>query len=265
MTSEIAPDSERSVAQTVRRQAVVPAHLAGRRVDQVAAELFDDFSRANLSAWILAGSLTVDGQSMKPKTRLHGGERLSLDAIIPTREDWNAAQPVSFEIIHEDEAVLVVHKPAGLVVHPGAGNPDQTLVNGLLAHRSDLRRVPRAGVVHRLDKDTSGLLLIAANLTAHQSLVRALAARSVERRYLAICEGRLVSGRVIDGPRDCTSHVASIAVSAVMLRTSSAITLRSWMVQLTRRERTGAGSRRDRDLLMESSSGSRPFRRTIPP
>ena len=192
--------SDHAIAQSVRREAIVPPHLAGRRVDQVAAELFDDFSRANLSAWILAGSLTVDGQSMKPKNRLHGGERLKLAVTLAPREDWNAAQPVNFEIVYEDAALLVVHKPAGLVVHPGAGNPDRTLVNGLLAHRAELRLVPRAGVVHRLDKDTSGLLLVAATISVHQALVRELAARTVERRYLAICEGRMVAGRVIDAP-----------------------------------------------------------------
>lgn len=191
---------ENTAGQPVRGEAIVPSRLAGRRVDQVAAELFDDYSRANLSAWIQSGELTVDGVAVKPKLRLFGGERLSLLATLTERENWTSAQPIPLEIVYEDADLLVVHKPAGLVVHPGAGNPDQTLVNGLLAYRPALRLVPRAGVVHRLDKETSGLLLVAGTLPAHQALVRSIAAREVERRYLALCEGRLVAGRTVDAP-----------------------------------------------------------------
>ena len=184
----------------VQKQVMVPAELAGERVDKAAAQLFHEFSRAALTAWIQAGALTVDGACVKPKHKLLGGESLTLDAVLLPREDWKTAEPVPFEIVYEDADVLVINKPAGVVVHPGAGNPDGTLVNGLLHHRASLSLVPRAGIVHRLDKDTSGLLLVAANLEAHASLVRALQAREIRRGYRAVCEGVLVSGLDIDTP-----------------------------------------------------------------
>lgn len=178
----------------------MPPELAGERADKAAATLFDEFSRAVLSRWISDGALTVDGVAVKPRVRLLGGEVLSLEADIQIVEDWASPQAVAFDVLFEDEDVLVICKPAGLVVHPGAGNPDRTLLNGLLDHRPDLARLPRAGVIHRLDKDTSGLMVIAASLPAHTRLVRDLQARDIERRYLAVTEGRMVSGRNIDAP-----------------------------------------------------------------
>ena len=188
------------IEQLIHRDRVVPVEYGGKRVDQVAASLFDEFSRMMLSQWITLGDLTVDGHRVKPKTRLLGGERLVLDAVIKPIEDWATPQSVEFEVVFEDDSLLVINKPAGLVVHPGAGNPDQTLVNGLLAYRAELGVLPRAGIIHRLDKDTSGLLLIAATPATQQTLIRDLAARTVERRYLAITEGRLVAGRNIEAP-----------------------------------------------------------------
>jgi 23S rRNA pseudouridine1911/1915/1917 synthase len=175
----------------------------------VAAILFDEFSRALLTRWMSEGALTVDGLVVKPKTKLIGGERLALDAQAAPVEDWASAQPIEFSVLYEDEDLLVIDKPAGLVVHPGAGNPDGTLVNGLLAHRPALAGLPRAGIVHRLDKETSGLLVVAASLQAHTQLVRDLQARAIERRYLAVSEGRMVAGRDIDAPigRDPRSRV----------------------------------------------------------
>lgn len=184
----------------VSRQSTVPPELAGERVDKAAAVLFDEFSRAALTGWIQAGALTVDGLQVKPKVKLLGGELLVLNAQIEPREDWQAAEPVPFEVIYEDDHLLVVDKPAGVVVHPGAGNPSGTLVNGLLAHRRSLELMPRAGIVHRLDKDTSGLLLVAADLAAHKRLVDALQAREITRAYLALVEGVMVGGRDIDRP-----------------------------------------------------------------
>jgi len=186
----------RRVAETAR----VPRELAGRRLDQAAAELFDDYSRAVLKGWIEAGALTVDGEPAKPKLRLTGGEVLTLDAELDVREDWDSAQEVRFELVFEDEYLLVINKPPGVVVHPGAGNPDRTLVNGLIRHRASLALLPRAGIVHRLDKDTSGLMLVAATLPARKRLVEALAARRVSRRYLAIAEGLLAGARDVDLP-----------------------------------------------------------------
>ncbi len=184
----------------LKRTAEVPPELAGERADKVAAILFDEFSRALLTRWMSEGALTVDGAVVKPKTRLVGGERLALDAVAEPAEDWASGQSVAFTVLHEDEDLLVIDKPAGVVVHPGAGNPDGTLVNGLLEYRPALAQLPRAGIIHRLDKDTSGLLVVAASLQAHTRLVRDLQDRAIERRYLAVCEGRMVSGRDIDAP-----------------------------------------------------------------
>ncbi len=184
----------------LRRTAEVPPELAGERADKAAAVIFDEFSRAVLSRWMSDGALTVDGAVIKPRTRLNGGEIFSLDAVDLPVEDWATGQHVEFQILHEDDDLIVVNKPAGLVVHPGAGNPDLTLVNGLLEHRPALARLPRAGIIHRLDKDTSGLLVVAASLQAHNRLVQDLQARSIQRRYLAITEGRMVAGRNIDAP-----------------------------------------------------------------
>lgn len=184
----------------VTRQSTVPPELAGERVDKVAAVLFDEFSRSALSGWIQAGALTVDGAQVKPKIRLMGGETLQLHAQLEAKEDWQAAEPVSFEVIYEDADLLVVNKPAGVVVHPGAGNPRGTLVNGLLNYRRSLELVPRAGIVHRLDKDTSGLLLIAADLRAHKRLVDAMQERQIARIYSALVEGVMVGGQDINRP-----------------------------------------------------------------
>ena len=176
---------------------VVPERCAGQRLDRVAAELLHDFSRSRLTAWIRSGALTVDGRRERPAYRVLGGEPLTLDAEVEAR-GADEAQPVPFAVVHEDEDLLVVDKPAGVVVHPGAGNPAGTLVNGLLAHRPALASLPRAGLVHRLDKDTSGLLVVAASEAARGALVRAMADREIERLYLAIVEGVLTAGRDVD-------------------------------------------------------------------
>jgi 23S rRNA pseudouridine1911/1915/1917 synthase len=189
-----------SGGESVRRSADIPPESGGQRVDKVAAELFEDFSRATLTGWISTGALTVNGARVKPKLRVKGGERLEISAVLAPREDWATAQAVDFRVLYEDDDLLVVEKPVGLVVHPGAGNPDGTLVNGLLQHRPTLNRLPRAGIIHRLDKDTSGLLVVAGTLEAHTALTRALSSREIERRYLAVTEGRMVAGRDIDAP-----------------------------------------------------------------
>jgi len=179
---------------------VVPRAYAGQRIDRVAAQLFDGYSRAALTRWIQDGVLTRDGVPARPSDKLNGGESLNLDVQQAPREDWRSAQQVPFRIVYEDAELLVIDKPAGVVVHPGAGNPDGTLVNGLLLHRPQLALLPRAGIVHRLDKDTSGLLLVAATEPARTRLVAMLAAREISRRYLAVIEGRLPAGLEIDEP-----------------------------------------------------------------
>ncbi len=178
----------------------VPSSLAGERFDWIAAQLFADFSRAQLSRWISSGELTVDGAQLKPKVRLSGGETLALHANMPRKASWDAAEALVLDVLYEDDSVLVINKPAGLVVHPGAGNLEGTLVNGLLHRRPELAHLARAGVVHRLDKDTSGVMVVAASPAAQLKLTKMIAAREFERTYVAVCEGRMVAGQDIDQP-----------------------------------------------------------------
>ena len=177
----------------------VPATLAGARLDQAAAELFSDYSRERLKAWINAGELTIDGAQAKPKAKLHGDEMLVLKATI--EEDLRfEAQDIPLSIVYEDDAVMVINKPTNMVVHPAAGNRDGTLLNALLYHHPALAEVPRAGIVHRLDKDTTGLMTVAKTIQAQTALVEQLQARSVSRQYDAVVIGKLVAGSTIDAP-----------------------------------------------------------------
>ena len=180
------------------RQDVVPDHAVGKRFDRVVTELFPEFSRSQLAAWIRSGDLVIDGRPAKPSFRLLGGENVMLDAEVAQRVGWHIAQSVSFEVVFEDEDVLVIDKPPGLVVHPGAGNPDRTLVNGLLAYRPSLATLPRAGIVHRLDKDTSGLMVVAASDRGLTELSKEISTYEIDREYMAIVEGVMVSGSDID-------------------------------------------------------------------
>jgi 23S rRNA pseudouridine1911/1915/1917 synthase len=196
---------------------------AGLRVDQAAAQLFTRYSRTLLAEWIRAGRLTVDGRAVAAKHRVHGGERIAVDVEEPVTPGPDAPQQVDFRIVYEDDDLLVVDKPAGLVVHPGAGNPDRTLVNGLLAHRRSLEALPRAGVVHRIDKDTGGLLVVAATAEAQRALSRAIARHEVSRRYAAVVEGVLTGGRDIDAaiardPHDRRRQRVSDAGRAALTR-----------------------------------------------
>jgi 23S rRNA pseudouridine1911/1915/1917 synthase len=177
----------------------IPPELAGQRLDLALARLFPEYSRSRLKSWLLAGSISVDGVSPRPRDPVRGGESVCLQAAAQPRVDA-LAEPISLDIVYEDDALIVINKPAGLVVHPGAGNPAGTLLNGLLHHAPDLESLPRAGIVHRLDKDTSGLLLIARTLPAHASLVRLLGDRAISRTYLAVCNGVLTGGGRIDAP-----------------------------------------------------------------
>ncbi|MDG1704157.1 MAG: RluA family pseudouridine synthase [Pseudomonadales bacterium] len=181
-------------------QAQIPPKLGGERVDKAAALLLPEFSRAELTRWIGEGALTLDGGVVKPKYKVFGGELLELKCQRQAREDWQSAEAMNLDILFEDEDLLVINKPAGLVVHPGAGNSDGTLVNGLLHHRPQLQELPRAGVVHRLDKETSGIMVVAGSPSAYRRLVEAISVRQVRRRYVAVCEGVMVSGQDIDRP-----------------------------------------------------------------
>ena len=183
---------------SIHEEVNIPAALAGERVDKAAAALLSDYSRAELTRWLGEGALTIDGHVVKPKHKVFGGERLALNAKRLNRENWHGAQDIALEVLFEDEDMLVVNKPAGLVVHPGAGNADGTLVNALLHHRPSLNQLARAGIVHRLDKDTSGIMVVAASPPAYQRLVHAISERLVRRRYVAVCEGVMVAGQDID-------------------------------------------------------------------
>jgi 23S rRNA pseudouridine1911/1915/1917 synthase len=183
------------------RQAEVPAGAGGRRFDAVLAELFPEYSRSKLAAWIRSGDVLLDGRQVRPRDPVRGGETVRLQAV---EEVQTHARPedIALSVLHEDEAVIVVDKPAGLVVHPGAGNPAGTLVNALLHHDPALANLARAGIVHRLDKDTSGVMVVARTLQAHTALVAQLSARQVHRQYLAVVVGALVSGGTADAPID---------------------------------------------------------------
>lgn len=185
--------------QRIERRVIVPATLAGKRLDQVAAALLDEFSRSRLKTWIDGGQLTVAGAAAEGKMRLRGGEELLLRAELP-RESAAAPEPIPLEIVYEDSALLIVDKPAGLVVHPGAGHRSGTLQNALLSLDPALAAVPRAGLVHRLDKSTSGLLIVARTLQAQTALAAWIAARRVERTYRAVCQTVLTGGGEIDAP-----------------------------------------------------------------
>ena len=181
------------------QQKTVPAELSGQRLDQALARMFPEYSRSRLKSWLLQGFITVDERAMRPRDAVSGGESVLLQ---PQPEIALTSEPEAqdLDIIFADADCLVVNKPAGLVVHPGAGNPRGTLLNGLLHDVPELERVPRAGIIHRLDKDTSGLLLVAKTLEAHTALVRALAERKIARHYLAVCTGVLTGGGSINEP-----------------------------------------------------------------
>ncbi|MBP1475548.1 23S rRNA pseudouridine(1911/1915/1917) synthase RluD [Frateuria sp. MAH-13] len=183
----------------IRHEGRVPLSAAGRRFDQALAEMFPDYSRSRLAAWIKAGSVTLDGAVAPPRQLLRGGEQVRLEAEL-VNEVESAPEAIDLSIVYEDEHLLVLDKPAGLVVHPGAGNPAGTLLNALLHHDATLAELPRAGIVHRLDKDTSGLMVVARSLAAHTALVDMLSRHEVERQYEAVVLGTLVAGGTVDAP-----------------------------------------------------------------
>ncbi len=187
------------MTQDIQLHRAIPAELAGQRLDQALATVFSEYSRARLQQWIRDGQVRVDERQWRGKDRVRGGEQVRIEAQLVAQEDWQAeALPLS--VVYEDEAILVIDKPAGLVVHPAAGNRDGTLLNALLHHAPELEVLPRAGIVHRLDKDTSGLLVVARSLTAQKSLVEQLQARSVKREYQAVVTGVMTAGGRIEAP-----------------------------------------------------------------
>jgi 23S rRNA pseudouridine1911/1915/1917 synthase len=178
----------------------LPLDYAGRRLDQALAQLLPQYSRTRIQRWIEEGAVRINGLAVsRARDLVVGGESATVEARLP-EESGIAAEKLPLDIVHQDAAVIVINKPPGLVVHPGAGNRDHTLQNALLSHDPKLRRVPRAGLVHRIDKDTSGLLVVARTLEAHTALVTELAAHGIEREYLAVCTGAMTGGGTVDEP-----------------------------------------------------------------
>lgn len=182
-------------------QARVPDSSAGRRFDAVVAELFPEHSRSRLAGWIKAGQARLDGREARPRDPVRGGELVTVEAEVELQTQA-PAEDIALDVLFEDAHVIVVDKAPGLVVHPGAGNPRGTLVNALLHRDPALAALPRAGIVHRLDKDTSGVMVIARTLEAHTALVEQLSARRVHRQYLAVVVGALVAGGTANAPID---------------------------------------------------------------
>ena len=180
-------------------KAMVPASMHGARFDQASAQLFPDYSRSRLKSLIEDGRLTIDGAVVRPRDKVAVDQVVVLTIPEEPVVDWVGEQ-ASLDIVYEDEHVIVLNKPAGLVVHPAAGHADGTLVNALLGYAPELERLPRGGIVHRLDKDTSGIMFVARSPLAHQSLVAQLAARSVKREYAAVAIGAMSGGGTVDEP-----------------------------------------------------------------
>jgi 23S rRNA pseudouridine1911/1915/1917 synthase len=178
----------------------IPDECGGMRLDQALAQLFPDYSRGQLTKWIKAGGVKVDNNILRPRDAVLGGEHIVISASIEAVDDRWTAESIKLDIIHEDDSVIILNKPAGMVVHPGAGNHDGTLVNALLHHSPQLEGVPRAGIVHRIDKSTTGLLMIAKTLPAHNSLVAQLQEHTVLREYQAIAMGVMTAGGTVDEP-----------------------------------------------------------------
>ncbi len=178
----------------------VTEQYAGQRLDAALASLFPDYSRTRMQQWIRDGQVLLDGEVVKPRTKLAGDEVLQLNVHLDVQPEELQPQDIPLDIVFEDADILVLNKPAGLVVHPAAGHADGTLVNALLYFDAELARVPRAGIVHRLDKDTTGLMVVARNLRAHKHLVEELQQRTITREYQAVVQGVITAGGTVDAP-----------------------------------------------------------------
>ena len=178
---------------------LIPKKCRGARLDKALASLMTEYSRSSLQSWIDESRILVNDRLAKRRQIVNGGERVSIDIPKQAQVDW-IAENIPLDLVHEDDHILVINKPAGLVVHPGAGNSSGTLLNALLYHSDEFAKLPRAGIVHRLDKDTSGLLVVAKTESARLNLIKQFKKRTIGRKYLAIAEGRLISGGAIDQP-----------------------------------------------------------------
>ncbi len=186
-------------AEETRLQGVIPELCNGFRLDKALATLFDQYSRSAIQHWIKDGLVTLDGKTEGQKTKVREGQSVVIHVPAPVATD-SKAQDIPLDIVYQDEDILVINKPAGLVVHPGTGNPDGTLLNALLYFDPSLAVLPRAGIVHRIDKETTGLLVIARNESAVKSLVEAIQEKQVRREYLAVIISQIVAGGTIDAP-----------------------------------------------------------------
>jgi len=180
-------------------QYIVPDEMVGQRIDKAVAQLCGDYSRSAIQTWIKQGLVMLDDEVPKQKDKVFGGEEIEIAVPEIRAGEWQA-QELPIAIVYQDEHMLVVNKPAGLVVHPGAGNPDGTLLNALLHYFPENRSLPRVGIVHRLDKDTSGLMVVAKTEAARLSLTAQLVDHSLHREYLALVNGRVISGGMVDEP-----------------------------------------------------------------
>lgn len=187
-------------------EVVIPQEHAGLRLDKSLAILFPQYSRAKIQSWINSQQVSIDGQFQVPRYSVSGGEKVVLNARLEDQNTLHQAENIPIDVVFEDEYLVVINKPVGLVVHPGAGNPRGTLLNALLHRYSDQSALPRAGIVHRLDKDTSGIMVVAKSLEAHTGLSNMLQERYVDRRYHAIVRGQLISGGTIEAPIGRHTH-----------------------------------------------------------
>jgi len=188
------------MAEIIQHKDTVPDSCLGKRLDQTLAIMFPYYSRSRLKDWILAGSVTVNGEVLpRAREKMYGGESIAINAKIEAEQRFEA-ENIQLDIVYEDDDILVINKPAGLVVHPGAGNPDGTVLNALLHHFPAIEIVPRAGIVHRLDKDTTGLMVVAKTIAAQTNLVEALQLREITREYEAVANGLMTAGGLVDEP-----------------------------------------------------------------
>jgi len=190
---------ENPLSDTIQLANSVPVELDGLRVDQVLAQLFSDYSRTKLTTWLKQGDILVDGVELRPRDKVSSGQKIQINTVNQPISKWQG-QPLELNIVAEDESFIIVNKPAGQIVHPGAGNPDNTLVNALLHYAPELDLLPRAGIVHRLDKNTTGLLIVARTLVAQNKLFKQMQARDIKREYLAVVHKLMIAGGKVDAP-----------------------------------------------------------------
>jgi len=188
-----------AMSSTLTLTASIPDALSGERLDRIAAELFPDYSRSVLQSWIKTGELKVDGKNSKSKDKYYAGAKLTLVAQLENNEQW-IAEDIPLTVVYEDNELLVINKPADWVVHPAAGNPKGTIMNAILHYHPEASTLPRAGIVHRLDKDTTGLMVVAKTLSAHHALVKQLQKRDIKREYEALVYGEMTGGGTVDEP-----------------------------------------------------------------